>query len=114
MAAATLTRNKVRKSFNERILTWLAIGMFLFLYLPIVILIIYSFNDSGRGAATVWQGFTFSWYTEVFTNTSIINAARVSLWVAFWSTVVSTILGTLTAIAMERFKFRGKVTYDAI
>lgn len=114
MAAATLTRNRVRKSFNERILTWLAVGMFLFLYLPIVILIVYSFNDSGRGAATVWQGFTLNWYTEVFNNTSIINAAKVSLWVAFWSTVVSTILGTFTAIAMERFKFWGKVTYDAI
>lgn len=113
-ALSVPTRNRIRKSFNERALTWLAVGMFLFLYLPIVILIVYSFNDSGRGAATVWSGFTIDWYGEVFRNRSIVNAAKVSLWVAFWSTVVSTILGTLTAIAMERFKFRGKVTYDAI
>lgn len=115
MAAFSLPRRaKVRKSFNQRVLTWLAVGMFLFLYVPILILIVFSFNDSGRGAATVWEGFTFDWYGEVFRNRSIVNATRVSLWVAFWSTVVSTILGTLTAIAMERFKFRGKVTYDAI
>lgn len=107
-------RARVRKSFNQRALTWLAVGMFLFLYVPILILIVFSFNDSGRGAATVWEGFTLDWYGEVFRNRNIINATRVSLWVAFWSTVISTVLGTLTAIAMERFKFRGKITYDAI
>ena len=110
----TPVRHKVRKSFNDRVLLWLAIGLFLFLYIPIFVLIIYSFNDSGRGAASVWSGFTLSWYSEVFNNTAIINATKVSLWVAFWSTVVSTIIGTLTAIAMERFRFWGKVTYDAI
>ncbi len=112
--AASPPRNRIRKSFNQRALTWLAVGIFLFLYLPILILIAYSFNDSGRGSSTVWAGFTFDWYREVFQNRNIINATKVSLWVAFWSTVVSTILGTMTAIAMERFRFRGKVTYDAI
>ena len=117
MAAVTSTqpvRHRIRKSFNERILTWLAIGMFIFLYVPIIILIVFSFNDSGRGAATVWAGFTTDWYGEVFRNRNIVNAARTSLWVAFWSTVVSTIVGTLTAIAMERFRFRGKRMYDAV
>lgn len=107
-------RKKIRKSFNTSPLTWLAIGIFLFLYLPILLLIVYSFNDSGRGASTVWQGFTLNWYGEVFRNSRIIQATRVSLWVAFWSTIISTILGTLTAIAMERFRFRAKRTYDAI
>ncbi len=113
MAATTITpRNKIRKSFNERALSWLAIGMFVFLYLPIIILIVYSFNDNRF--ASVWTGFSTRWYTEVFNDESVRNAFRVSMWVAFWSTVISTILGTLTAIAMERFKFWGKVTYDAI
>ncbi len=113
-AVSTPVRHKIRKSFNERVLTWLAVGIFIFLYLPIVILIIYSFNDSGRGAATVWSGFTFDWYLDVFQDQAIIGSLRVSLWVAFWSTIISTILGTLSAIAMERFRFWGKVTYDAI
>ncbi len=115
LATPTLpTRNKIRKSFNERALTWLVVGLFLFLYLPIVLLIVYSFNDSGRGASTVWQGFTFNWYREVFQNDSIINATYTSLWVAGWSTLISTILGTLSAIAMERFRFRGKVPFDGV
>ena len=113
MAATTLsTRNRIRRSFNERALTWLAVGMFIFLYLPIIILIAYSFNDNRF--ASVWTGFSTRWYTEVFNDEAVRNAFGVSMWVAFWSTVISTILGTLTAIAMERFKFWGKVTYDAI
>ncbi|MEM7534992.1 MAG: ABC transporter permease [Chloroflexota bacterium] len=110
--AATATRARIRKSFNERALTWLAIGMFLFLYLPIVILIMYSFNENRF--VSVWTGFSTHWYGEVFRDPAVRSAMGVSLWLAGWSTVVSTILGTLTAIAMERFKFWGKRTYDAI
>lgn len=111
-AAAPPIRNRIRKSFNQRALTWLAIGMFAFLYLPIVILIIYSFNDNRF--VSVWSGFSTRWYGEVFRDEAVRSALGVSLWLAFWSTIISTILGTLTAIAMERFKFWGKTTYDAI
>lgn len=106
------TRNRIRKSFNDRALTWLAIGMFLFLYLPIVILIIYSFNENRF--VSVWTGFSTHWYGEVFRDEAVRNALGVSLWLAFWSMLISTIIGTLTAIAMERFRFWGKRTYDAI
>lgn len=113
MAATTVpVRNKIRKSFNERVLTWLAIGIFLFLYLPIVILIAYSFNENRF--VSVWTGFSTHWYGEVFRDPAVRNAFGVSMWLALWSTLISTIIGTLTAIAMERFKFWGKVTYDAI
>lgn len=113
MSATTVpVRNKIRRSFNERVLTWLVIGIFLFLYLPIVILIAYSFNENRF--VSVWTGFSTHWYAEVFKDDAVRNAFRVSLWLAVWSTVISTIIGTLTAIAMERFKFWGKITYDAI
>jgi len=112
MARNGVTRNKIRRSFNERALTWLALGMFLFLYLPIVILIIYSFNENRF--VSVWTGFSTHWYGEVFRDPAVRSALGVSLWLAFWSTVVSTIMGTLTAIVMERFKFWGKAAYDAI
>ncbi|MCA9984548.1 MAG: ABC transporter permease [Anaerolineales bacterium] len=105
-------RGRIRQSFNRNVLTWLAIGLFLFLYLPIVILIIYSFNENRF--VSVWTGFSTQWYGEVFRDEAVRDALLVSLWLAFWSTVISTILGTLTAIAMERFRFWGKVTYDAI
>ena len=113
MASISLSsRNRLRRTFNEHALTWLAIGMFLFLYLPIVVLIVYSFNDNRF--ATVWSGFSTRWYGEVFRDEAVRSALGVSLWLAIWSTVISTVLGTLTAIAMERFRFWGKITYDAI
>ena len=113
MAVATLPpRNKIRRSFNQRALTWLVIGMFIFLYLPIVILIIYSFNENRF--VSVWTGFSTHWYGEVFRDEQVRSALRMSLWLAIWSTIISTVLGTLTAIVMERFRFRAKTVYDAI
>lgn len=110
--SALPVRNQIRKSFNDRALTWLAIGMFLFLYLPIVILIVYSFNENRF--VSVWTGFSTHWYGEVFRDPAVRSALGVSLWLALWSTVISTVFGTLTAIAMERFRFWGKAAYDAI
>jgi spermidine/putrescine transport system permease protein len=62
----------------------------------------------------MWTGFSLIWYQELFRNDAVMSAFRVTMWVALWSTLVSTILGTLTALAMERFRFLGKRTYDAI
>lgn len=104
--------HNLRQTFNKYVLTWLALGVFLFLYLPIVVLIIYSFN--ANQVVGVWTGFSTQWYTELFNDRALGNALRVSMWVAFWSTVVSTMLGTLAALVMERYRFWGKLTYDAI
>jgi spermidine/putrescine transport system permease protein len=106
------TRHEIRAAFNQRILTWLSIGIFLFLYIPIVILIIYSFN--ANRVVGVWTGFTTDWYRVLFGDQAFINAFRVSMWVAFWSTVISTLLGTLAALVLERYRFRGKLTFDAV
>jgi spermidine/putrescine transport system permease protein len=106
------TRHEMRAAFNQRILTWLSIGIFLFLYIPILILIIYSFN--ANKVVGVWTGFTTDWYRVLLRDQSFINAFRVSMWVAFWSTVISTILGTLAALVLERYRFRGKLTFDAV
>lgn len=105
-------RRRLQAAFNKHALLWLAIGLFLFLYIPILILIIYSFND-GRQIG-LWSGFSLRWYGELFHDESVLSALQLSLWVAFWSTLISTFLGTLTALALERQNFWGKVTYDAI
>ena len=102
----------MRALLNERALTFFAAGIFLFLYLPIFVLVIYSFN--ANRVVGVWSGFTFDWYRTLFQNAAIGSALRVSIWVAFWSTVVSTVLGTMAALVLERFNFRGKLTFDAI
>lgn len=124
MSAVTATRNQplslprqmfghnMRQTFNKHVLTWLAIGVFLFLYLPIIVLIIYSFN--ANRVVGVWTGFTTDWYVRLFNNPLLASAFRVSIWVAFWSTIISTILGTLAALVLERYRFWGKLTYDAI
>ena len=109
---AQLRRRKLMDTINRRFSTWVAIGMFAFLYLPILILIIYSFN--ANQVVGVWTGFSFRWYERLWADEAVIGAVKVSLWVAFWSTAVSTVLGTLAALALERFRFFGKTTFDAV
>ncbi len=85
---------------------------FFFLYAPIIILVAFSFNDSRLGAR--WAGFTLKWYGQMMESEAIRVAVRNSLFVAFVSTAISTVLGTMTAIAMERFRFPFRRTYDGI
>lgn len=110
-ARPTLIR-RMQTAFNKRALLWLAVGLFLFLYIPILILIIFSFNESDQ--IGIWTGFSLRWYGELIRNEAVLSALRLSLWVAVWSTIISTFLGTLTALALERHRFWGKITYDAI
>jgi spermidine/putrescine transport system permease protein len=86
--------------------------MYLFLYAPIVILVLFSFTTDSFGARMT--GFTFSWYGKLFEDARLIGASINTLKVALISTVVSTIIGTLTALAMERYRFRGKGAFDAL
>ncbi len=105
-------RDRARAAFNSRILTWLALGIFIFLYLPIIVLVIYSFSG-GRNVG-VWTGFSTRWYAELLGDALLISAFRVSLWVALWSTLISTVLGTLAAMALERYRFLGRLTFDTV
>ncbi|MGN0498546.1 MAG: ABC transporter permease [Acutalibacteraceae bacterium] len=72
-----------------------------FLYLPIAVLIVYSFND---GKTSVWKGFTLKWYYELFNNEAIMNALYNTLVIAVLAAVISTILGTAAAIGINNFK----------
>lgn len=76
--------------------------IFLFLYAPIVVLIVFSFNDSRIFGA--WTGFSFKWYEALFKNTVILNAVKTTLIVAGITTVVSTIIGTLAAVGIMEFR----------
>ncbi|MBO8171906.1 MAG: ABC transporter permease subunit [Bacillaceae bacterium] len=82
-----------------------------FLYIPILILIAFSFNDSKLNA--VWQGFTLEWYVQLWSNTNVLEAAKVTLIVAVVSTIASTMIGTLVAVGMYKYHFRGKSVLDA-
>lgn len=99
---------------GNRWLSWSVLGLgFGFLYLPILLLIIYSFNESKL--ATVWSGFSTRWYGELFNNRQILDALWISLKVAFWTACASTVLGTMAAMVMTRFKrFPGKTVFGAL
>jgi spermidine/putrescine transport system permease protein len=110
--ARKLPRPRFPFSLRGHWLTLFAVAIFLFFYLPIFILIIYSFNSNQ--VVGVWESFSTRWYGELFNNRAIGNAFRVSMWVAFWSTIFSTILGTLAALVLERYRFRGRLTFDGV
>jgi len=86
--------------------------VFAFLYLPILVLIGLSFNENKNVA--IWTGFSTRWYGEMLHNDGVMRALRVTLIVAAISTVVSTIVGTMAALAMERFRFRGRGALDGL
>lgn len=106
------TRYEKKEARNANLLNIFAFVLFGFLYIPILILIIYSFN--ANRVVGVWTGFTWDWYRELFSDTAMINAFKVSMWVALWSTLVSTVIGTLAALSLERYRYRGKLTFDAV
>ncbi len=85
---------------------------YLFLYLPIIIVMVFSFNNSRSTAQ--WTGFSLQWYKEMIQDEQVILALWNSLFVAVVSTGISTVLGTLAALAMERYQFPGKLAMDAL
>jgi putrescine transport system permease protein len=84
-----------------------------FLYLPIVILVIYSFNASRL--VTVWGGWSLRWYRELFNDSAMIEAAWMSFRVAAASATIATLLGTLAAVALSRGEsFRGRTLFSGM
>ena len=79
--------------------------LYVFLFAPIVVLIVFSFNQSRRNF--VWQGFTLDWYPKLFANRDLIDALKVTLEVAVIAVVVSTVLGSLLGLGLARLRFRG-------
>ncbi|WP_407333118.1 spermidine/putrescine ABC transporter permease PotC [Enterovibrio sp. 27052020O] len=80
--------------------------VYAFLYIPIVILIVNSFNESKFGIE--WKGFTTKWYTQLLSNDSLVQAAGNSLTIAVFSATAAAVIGSLTAVALYRYRFRGK------
>jgi len=85
-------------------------GTLLFLYLPLITLMVFSFNDSRRNI--VWEGFTFKYYVKAFENESLIQAFVNSLTIAFFCTIISVVLGGLAAVMLWRFRFPGKTVVE--
>ncbi len=92
-------------SGRNRWLSAFAVLIYAFLFAPIVVLILFSFNNSRR--TFVWHGFTLDWYPKLFENADLLDALRVTMVVAVVAVIVSTILGSLLGLGLARLKFRG-------
>ncbi|MBS99232.1 MAG: spermidine/putrescine ABC transporter permease PotC [Oceanospirillaceae bacterium] len=117
----------MNKSFSARVLGFYGVMFFLFIYLPIGLIFVYSFNSNPINMM-VWDGFTFDWYRTIFgfsaevteatlyveSTDQLINAVQNSLLVASVAAVVSTLLGTIAALALYRFRVRFQGFYRGL
>ena len=100
-------------SKSGRWLSWgYLAGVLIMLYLPIVVLVINSFNASKYGIH--WAGFTWKWYVKLFANEGLMQAAGHSALIAVSSATLATIIGTLAAVALHRYQFKGKAILSSM
>ncbi len=86
--------------------------IYIFLYLPIVILIVYSFNSSKYG--TSWQGLTLDWYKKLYSNNLLIDSTKNSFLIAGLSASISTLIGTISALGLYSYRFKGRKIFSSI
>ena len=102
VVAALLGWGGARRSLPGFWLWFASLAVYAFLYIPLAIVVIFSFNDSKLNAE--WVSFTFDWYHRLAENASMIQAAQNSLLIALGASGIATVLGTMAGIAMHRFK----------
>ena len=98
-----------------RLPRWLGVvagSVFLFLHLPILILVVFSFNASRFSAG--WNGFTLDWYRAMIRRPDILRGLYLSLEIGLISAMISTVLGTALALALHRYRFRGRATLESM
>src|SRR5574341_1017542 len=98
-----------KPSLGLRLYAFLA---YAYIYLPIILLIVFSFNTQKLNVR--WEGFTLRWYGVLFRDQDVLMATRNTLIVAFVSTLLATIIGTLAALALQRYRFPGYTLAESI
>lgn len=101
-----LSKRLKRKKLFNRLSNVYAVLVFAFIYIPIVIMVIFSFNDQNNNY--YWKGFTWKWYEKLFTNSDLIHYLGNSLIVAITATMISIIVGVIGAMGLMRFEFKLK------
>ena len=105
-----ILRSKTKPGLSWQVLFTLL--MFFYMYLPILVLTFYSFNNSAYSAR--WDGFTLKWYQKLFGDARILGALQNSLTVAFSAVAIAAVLGTLMAVGLARYRFPGKTLYRGV
>lgn len=95
----------------DKVLKGYSFAVYVFLYAPILIMVMFSFNDSRLLA--VWRGFSLRWYETLLADPGVWKAFYNSIWVGSLTAAVSMVLGTMTAFVMIRYSFRGKSILDS-
>jgi spermidine/putrescine transport system permease protein len=113
MATDRLDARRSRPSLGAAPLWIFAILTLLFLYVPILVVILYSFTSD---TLMTWPipGFSLRWYQEFFADRQLLLALRNSIVVAFWSTLIGLVIGLPAAIALDRYRFPGKVVFQRL
>jgi spermidine/putrescine transport system permease protein len=101
-----------KSPLRPRYLKLHAVLVFAFLFAPIIVLVVFSFNKARSG--TTWSGFSTHWYSDLAHNEQALQAFRNTIKVAVVATIVATIIGTLAAFALTRFRFRGRSGYSTL
>lgn len=88
--------------------------IYLFLFLPITVIVANSFNATTSKPYLSWKGFTFDWYVKLFDNSALIESFGNTILIAALSTLLATCVGTLAAVGMYKYKFKGKGAIDSL
>lgn len=104
------TKVKGKKRFSVVFCTL----VYAFLFMPILVIVVNSFNATTTKPYMSWKGFTLDWYSKLWDNSSLLEAFGNTMIIAVISTVLATIIGTLAAIGMYKYRFRGRKVIDAL
>ncbi len=107
-------KKKKKEKRNRSVSIVFCTLVYLFLFLPISVIVVNSFNATTTKPYMSWKGFTFDWYVKLWDNTSLLEAFGNTMIIAVVSTLLATIIGTLGAIGMYRYKFKGKALIDGL
>lgn len=108
-----MKREKKEKT-KKRISVVFCTLVYLFLFLPISVIVVNSFNATTTKPYMNWKGFTFDWYVKLWDNSSLLEAFGTTMLIAVISTILATAIGTLAAIGMYKYKFKGKAIIDGL
>lgn len=97
----SIRRNKIIKKIY-------CLLIYVFLFMPIAVIVVNSFNASTTKPYLSWKGFTLDWYVELWSNTTLLDSFVTTMIIGIVSTILATIIGSLAAIGMYRYKFKGK------
>lgn len=105
---------KVKRKVTKIIQILYCVIIYLFLFLPIFVVIVNSFNSSTSKPYMTWKGFSLIWYAKLFDNSALLSSFGNTILVAIFSTMIAVMIGTLAAVGMYKYKFKGKSVIDGL